>query len=145
MPFRVDFTTPGFVRPAIDDPTNMTDAQRFFYEHAGWGYHPDHETPEQGRVRGARALADAEEWAKREGLSWRWEEDEFPNWDDDVEREHTDYPQHVVALVRHGDWPEDDEILASLCSIDLGPDGSPSSDPYIRVVAAELALEVVPS
>lgn len=137
MPFRVDFTTPGFVRPAVDDPANMTDAQRFFYEHAGWGYHPDRETPEQGRVRGARRLAEAEAWAKREGLSWRWEEDEDAV---DSEGEWADWPCYWAAL-----RDADGEILASLGGVMFADKGDETSDPYARVVTAELALEVMPS
>ena len=146
----VDYTAPGFVTP-------VSEGERFFYDHAGWGYRPDRETPEEGRWRGARQLRAAELHAEREGWWVEWDYESDP-MEDDIEREE-DYDQ-FVAILRDSEG----DILGSLGSIDLGPgqvfgyDARPHSfeggplageplrkvyDPYVRVVAAELALEAI--
>lgn len=108
----------------------MNDAERFFYEHAGWGYSPGEETPEQGRERGAKALAEAEAWAKREGVEFRWDDDfgidhvaEFDCYDTEPET-----CEVCVAYI-------DGCVVASLGCID------DADDNYRRVVMAELADE----
>jgi hypothetical protein len=141
----IDFTTPGFTVPLSTD-------EQFFYDHAGYGYHPDRETPEEGRLRGARALVKAEREGKARGWFVEWEADPDPMWDDDVPRETTDYDQYLAIL-----RDDDGNVLDSLGSIDLGPDQClgydyrPHSftgtypepvrktyDPYVRVVEAEM-------
>lgn len=52
----------------------LTQAERFFFEHAGYSYGPG-ETARQGRIRGAKALARAEVWAKTVGLTYEWSDD----------------------------------------------------------------------
>ena len=47
--------------------TRLTVDQLFFYENAGYSYDPKTETPEQGRIRCARDLADAEMVGQRLG------------------------------------------------------------------------------
>ena len=54
----------------------LTQAQRFFYEHSGYGYNPKTETAEQGRIRCAIELAKAEEKAAKLDWCFCWEYDE---------------------------------------------------------------------
>ena len=56
----------------------LTPAQAFFFEHAGYSYGQG-ETPEQGRTRGAIALAEHEARASAAGVSFRWEPDGMTN------------------------------------------------------------------
>ena len=104
----------------------------FFFEHAGWSYGPD-ETSEQGRMRCAVALADAERKASEAGCCFRWELDGGTNreWTDEGEETPT------WCCIMHN---EEGEAVQSLYGVDFG-DKAPWSDPYRRVVEAELALE----
>ncbi len=119
-------------------PQGLTTAERFFYKHAGVAYTPAIETEEEGRIRGARALAAAEAWAGREGYSFEWIEDERDSseWSDDPE------PWAQWVCLMHA---PDGIICDSLSGIDFGRDGSPWSDPYRRVVEAELAAGEKPA
>lgn len=118
----------------------LTDAEQFFYDHAGWGYDPATETPEHGRARGAMHLADAEKHAARKLWSVEWE------IDPDADTEPTDSyfvsgnPQWCATL-----YDEGGNVLASLCGIDFAEphDVTPEAEPYARVVAAELAYEAI--
>jgi hypothetical protein len=110
-------------------------SEQFFYDHAGWGYHPDKETPEEGRRRGARALVEAERYARDHDWWYRWDSElgmidhvtEFVCYDTEPET------CESCAL-----YAEDGELLGSLGCID---DATPE---YRRVVEAELALEAMP-
>jgi hypothetical protein len=57
----------------------------FFIKNAGYSYDPKKETPFKGRVRCARALAEAEKRASAEGCSFEWEQDDSTNreWTDE--------------------------------------------------------------
>lgn len=110
----------------------------FFMEHGGLAYHPGRETAEVGRIRTALALADAEAHAEREGWEVQWDVDPDAMWDDDVERETTDYYQYQATLTT-----SDLAVLGSLGSVDFGPNDHPETEPYARVVAAELASEAM--
>jgi|SRR6516165_3357603 hypothetical protein len=122
----------------------FTAAEQFFYEHAGYRRDPD-EPPYSGRARCAILLADAEATAKRKGWT--------TVWDIDPDAEIVPSDSYFVSGAAH--WQAalidaDENVLASLCSIDLGfADGTdgdpkwPSDDPYSRVVAAELAAEAL--
>jgi hypothetical protein len=107
---------------------------RFFYDHAGWAYDPQTETPEQGRTRGARRLAAAERLARYRDLSFRWENE--LGWIDHV-TEFDCYDVEPTTCEVCICFDEDGEVLASLGCID---DATPE---YRRVVEAELALEVL--
>lgn len=104
----------------------------FFYEHAGYSYFPGRETPEQGRLRCARELAEAEDvflTAYRYGIaSIRWEEDA----DDLVEAQKEGVERTEYACIYI-----DDDCVASLSAI------WDASDEYKRVIRAELALECI--
>lgn len=107
------------------------EAQRFFYEHAGYSYHAETETADEGRLRCARELAIAEAKLKAGPYFVSAEPDPLP-WEGD---EPYDGPLWVVLL-----WSAVDtyapEVLGSLGSV-----ACEEGDDYLRVVAAELALE----
>lgn len=125
--------------PVMPKPSGLSPAESHFWDRAGWSYggpkNPS-ETPEQGRERCARYLARVEVWAASEGLQYQWE---YDGQTDESFRETSDpYPLWACYL-----WNGDgSEMLANLCGIDLGRDGTPRTDPYRRVVEAELASEV---
>lgn len=124
--------------------TRKQSAYMFFKTHAGFCYDPKTETPEQGKQRCARALAEAEQWAKSHGVIFDWSQDELTNrdWTDEGPEYHA-----WQVLARHGD------DCASLGGVDFGHKGDegneyadavePWGQPYARVVEAELALELM--
>lgn len=118
---------------------SYNDNVRFFYENAGASWNPATETPEQGRQRGAERLAQVEAWGQRSGYWFGVGIDPDPMWDDDVERETTDYDQYIVAL-----YSTTGERVATVGSIDIGPDVDPDWHPHIRLIKAELLFEVAP-
>jgi len=106
---------------------------QFFYAEAGLSYDPKKETKEQGRKRGARELAKAEAWlAAQPGHQILWEEDDYP---DRSGVDHDGMLYGVVVTLSDG-------RCASLYGVDLGA-AEDISDPYTRVVVAELALELM--
>lgn len=112
----------------------MNEAEQFFYDHAGYSHDPKRETEEEGRVRCAVGLAAAEVRLKDGPYFIDMQPD--PNgWDADVPY---DGPVWVVTL--YG-------VAGSLNSEHLGSLGGVAatgwSDPYVRVVAAELASEYI--
>lgn len=108
----------------------------FFMEHAGYGYDPKTETPELGKLRGARALADAERAARKQGFYWVWLRDweECSGCDCGECPCATKEPHETLGCILKNEFGE---ILASLWSI-----CEPSRE-YRRVIEAELALEVL--
>jgi hypothetical protein len=113
----------------------LTPAQLFFYEHAGYSYDPKTETAEQGRIRCAVELADAEATGQRLGYTFEWDWDECPDlsWMSDEERKE----EHEVLCCRIPDPENTRYSLASLCGI-TDPDSN-----YRRVIEAELAQEAI--
>lgn len=108
----------------------------FFRTHAGLCIHPG-ESEEQARDRGARNLAAAEGIAHAAGVSFQWEIDPevtSADWCDDE-------PAHAAWCVVMRDC--EGGIVGSLGGVDFGADGEPWSDPYRRVVEAELCVEYV--
>lgn len=104
------------------------DPVAFFHEYAGWSYGPN-ETPEQGRARCARVMAEDEAWGRDNGVRFEWRHDEY----------------HDRSGIDHGGplwwcsaW-RDGAIVASCGGIDLGETGTPWGDPQARVMEAELA------
>jgi hypothetical protein len=108
----------------------MNGAEQFFYEHAGWSYDREKETSDQGRVRCARALAEAETLCAREGWFVKWDHDWIP-WDGD---EPYDGPLWEAVL-----YDRTSNVLASLGSIACKGQASD----YGRVIDAELALDAL--
>lgn len=117
-------------------PNMMSPAVAFFHEHAGESYDHKTETPEQGRMRYAKELARAEEWLATVPHSIEWREDEH------ADRSGFDHEAPlfvcIVSVKVDGDWQPE-----SMGGIDLGPTGN-ECDPYMRVVVAELASELMP-
>lgn len=112
----------------------MSDAVEFFYEHAAYCHDPVKETEEEGRRRGARALAAAELRAKAGPYFFDAEPDDEP-WDGDVPY---DGPLWVVTLY---------SVEGSAVGMPLGALGSVACEldsDYMRVVRAELALGYLP-
>lgn len=110
-------------------------AVRFFYEHAGYASSPG-ETKHTAKLRNAKALADAEEYAQEHDWTYEWEEDRFGA---DTLGEGDD-PEEIEVLTvvlkdEHGD------VLASLGGVQFLKRGGHASRDYGRVVEAELALE----
>lgn len=118
-------------------------AVEFHYQHAGWGYHPGTQTPEQGRRQGAERLATAELWARQEGYTVEWEDDwdsdhsyrDDDNWSAD---EPNPFTPELESCEQATLYDPDGVIVGSLGCID------DADDNYRRVVAAELALDVMP-
>jgi hypothetical protein len=108
-----------------------TDADvAFFHDDAGLCYDPATETPEEGRLRCAQELAEAERWLLRQpGHTVEWDGEPFPD------RSGIDHngPLFCCLVSVPGVGRQ------SLGNIDLGPEGD-LNDPYTRVVVAELAL-----
>ncbi len=114
----------------------IADSVRFFYNQSGYSYDPKTETREQGRMRGAKALAKAEQEARDAGYCYQWEHDNVDSseWSDET-------PPYVqwICIMRDADG----KVLASLGGVDFGRDGEPWGNTYKRVVEAELASEAI--
>lgn len=114
-------------------PTDQA-AVDFFYERAGFSYNPATETLEEGHLRSARELAEAEAYAEAHQWSAYWEDDY-----DRMEDEWADWPQYVCQVV-----DADGDPLASLGGVMFSDRGTPDDgDPYARVVRAELFAEAM--
>ncbi len=128
----------------------LTRDQLFFYEHADYSYDPKTETAEQGRIRGAIALAKAEEHARNTAWEFDWVYDEDGCIGCDCDNEEcacssgADH-ETLCCILRtsepscydgHGN-SVGGAVLASLGGI-CGADSN-----YRRVVEAELALEAL--
>ncbi|MCR4302123.1 MAG: hypothetical protein NUV51_10970 [Sulfuricaulis sp.] len=124
---------------------------QFFLKHAGYSYSPETESPMQGRIRVARALAKAERKARDMGISFQWEMDDYlsSEWiDANKDGGRNCDPWHTWYCcarppIEDADTYGAGEVLASLGGIDFGRDGEPWGDPYRRVVEAELAIEAL--
>jgi hypothetical protein len=103
-------------------------AYQFFLKHAGYAYDPKTETAQQGRIKCARQLAQAERDARDGGFSYNWSVDEISS------------QEEGKTMWQCGMYNENGRIVNSLHGIDLG-ENTPWSDPYRRVVEAELALD----
>jgi hypothetical protein len=113
----------------------LTSDQFFFYQNAGYSYDTKTETPEQGRLRCSKDLAEAETVGQRLGYEFEWEFDECPDlsWMSDEEREQ----EHEVLCCRIVDHENPRYSLASLCGI------TDADSNYRRVIEAELASEAI--
>ena len=109
----------------------------FFKKNAGYSYGPD-ETPEQGRIRCARALAKAERDAHDVwNIEFQWQEDidgciGCDCGSDDCDCASGASHETLFCIARSGNT-----TLASLSGI-----CSPTRE-YARVIEAELALEAI--
>lgn len=109
-------------------------ALRFFLDHGGYSYDPATQTPFQGKWESARTLADAEERLRKGPYYIEVETDPEP-WDGDMPY---DGPMWIVTL-----WRVDDTVQPRVLG-SLGGVAAQEDDPYLRVVAAELAAEYIP-
>lgn len=117
------------------NPFKANTRAAFFWRSAGWSYDPSKETPEEGRKRGALALAQAEGDAEARGLTFQWEVDDIDSSDFSDER-----PTWALwVCVCRGDG----ENLASLAGVDFGRGREPWGQDYREVVEAELAIEAL--
>lgn len=115
------------------------DAVNFFRQHAGYSVAPG-ETQAQGKTRGAKALAKAEQWAKREGLVavWRYDDDVdasfVDTWEPDQQAEWHAESHYVEYCILYRPCPEHGadckhaETLASLSGIFDGGQQLPARD-----------------
>lgn len=117
--------------------TGVSEAVRFFYIHAGWSYNPARETSDKGRRRCASELAMAESCGRPAGLSFEWSIDPDVTSEDWSDERPAWRQWQCHCFDRRG------ESVGYLGGIDFGPEGSPSGDPYTRVVEAELAREAL--
>lgn len=118
----------------------------FFKAQAGYSYDPLTETPAQGRARCALDLAKAEKIASERGWSVQWTEDGevygqqgdcfdvlTRPWEFDGEK----FTGYDAVL-----YGENGDVLGALGGCTF-KEGDPFSDPYRRVVEAELALQAL--
>lgn len=117
----------------------FTEAEEFFYQHAGWSYDPKAETSASGRARCAVILADAESRLQADStLEVVWEDDPEP-WDGDCAAPAYLMEATLWRRALRADSSGRDELLTSLGSIGLNSLDSP----YRRVVEAQLTLEAL--
>jgi hypothetical protein len=110
---------------------------QFFRRHAGFSYNAQTETKAQGRARCARELVAAELRGRDIGLSFSWSIDPDTDSSDFCD----DNPHW--SLWQCLAYDANGQIVASLGGVDFGRNETPHSDPYRRVVEAELASEVL--
>lgn len=133
-----------------------TDPVDFMREHAGFSYDPKTETREDGRNRCAQELAAAETRYRADADAFMvWRVDDIDSSDFDSENEPYQLWEALLCvdcdptgadLIRgydpsDGIFERPGKIVEALGGIDLGADGHPSSDPYARVITAELYAE----
>jgi hypothetical protein len=128
------------------DGKAMTPTQ-FFARHGAYSYDPKAETPDQGRMRCARAMATAEAYARDNGWHTEWTQDgECYAWQGECFDVITDW-RRVEGETYHGWWAtlydEHGTAIGSLCGVTFEDDNR-LADPHRRVVEAELALEAMP-
>ena len=121
----------------------LSDAETFFFKNAGYSYKPSEQTKEQGRVECAKALAKAEDEAREHGIEFVWEQDVDPDisWMDRKQRKQ--YRKGELLMLQ-AYATQDRAARGSLASLG-GISVLGWSDPYRRVVNAELAQEALQS
>jgi hypothetical protein len=123
----------------MSDSTFTMAGYRFMRDHAGYSYRPAIETPDQGKVRCALALARAEFEASRRGAFVQWCTDSYPDtsWMDDQAR--AEFEAGETVLMEATIYSERGEPVGSIGGVHLRTPWM--ADPYRRVIEAELALE----
>lgn len=115
----------------------LTAAEQFFYDNAGYSY-GENETKEEGQLRTAKALAQAEITGRDFGLSFNWELDPDTDSSEFITSRRNAYSLWVCFC-----YNKDGVIVTSLGGIDFGRDSNPWASVYRRVVEAELARLVL--
>jgi len=121
------------------DLSNFSPAVLFFYKNAGYSYNPVTETPEEGMLRCARALAEAEDWAQASGVDFDEVESELP-WDGDDPLPEGCILSDFMARVWGPPCPHCGERKRHVASLSVC--AYTPGDGYPRVVRAELAVEL---
>lgn len=122
----------------------MSAAVMFFYATAGYSHHPAIQTEVNGRLLGAIKLAEAEQWARRNGCWFEWDDDPEGAEVQDDRGEWQQLPAVFCLMYQHNEEPgEPPNLLGSLSAITESDDNSERRN-YRRVVEAELALEAMP-
>lgn len=119
----------------------MTTPFEFFATEPPFSYIPGKQSPSQGCARNAWALACAEQAARAAEAEYLWSVDPdvtSADWCDD-EPAHRTWQCSLTVRAADGTFL----FGCGIGGIDLGPDGSPSTEPYARVVKAELAHEAI--
>lgn len=112
----------------------LNEAERFFYEHGNYSWKPKLvESEEEGKVRCARSLAAAERRLVAGPFYVTTDEDSDP-WDGEVE---WGGPVWVVSLWSVEGTSDRGNLVGS-----VGGVGCEAGDPYLRVIAAQLALDL---
>jgi hypothetical protein len=122
---------PGFppVR-GVGEPITAVESEAalFFYDHAAYSTPP-------GREQCARDLAEAEDWARRAGVKFRWEDD----WEIGSHRDYfgpdSVYENYEPSSCESCTATLGRDVVASLGCID------DADNDYRRVIEAELAEE----
>lgn len=114
----------------------MNQAEQFFFDNGGYSYDPKTETAEQGKLHCAERMAKAELEGRNAGLSFQWRQDDRDS--SEWSEEKPSWAQYVCVC-----FGPDGAMLDSLSGVDFGRDGTPESNPYRRVVEAELASEAL--
>lgn len=111
---------------------SLSAAEQFFYDHAGFSVRvSEGETTEDGRLRTARELAAAEQWARDQMAVIEWEDDDVAHLYYDRASDRDTHYYGCIVIVGN--------VTESLWGIDL----IDWDDPYKRVVVAELASQVM--
>lgn len=118
-----------------DTRAGFDNAAWFFYEHGGFSYDSATETPEQGRLRGARDDAAIERGGKARGWYVEWESD------GDGDHSYLDQPEfdgyEITTCEMASLYDADDNHLTSLGCID------DADDNYRRLIEAQLMAEAL--
>ena len=124
---------------------------KFFAEHAGHSYRPGVESQEEGQLRGAIRLTHAENWLSERMTGQDVIGSVDVEWEEDANYDPMDYDDgyNMPAVGWECQvWVYDGKrwvYEAGLSGITFAGDGELDlRDPYVRVVEAELALELMP-
>jgi hypothetical protein len=122
----------------------LTPTEKFFYDHAGFGYSSgaDKKQQEAAHVQNAKSLARAEAESEKRGWTVEWEHDQDADtsWMDPEQLD--DYQSGRTEILSAQLLDENGEVLESLGGIALNARSS-TRDPYGRVVEAEMAQEAL--
>jgi hypothetical protein len=120
----------------------LTLAQKFYFDHAGFSYDAVTETPAEGRTRCAIAMAAAADRAQEEGYFFKWSVDPDGSsadcFDPDEDGGKNNNPWQVWQCLMQA---PNGETVEAMGGVDFGRDCDPWMDAYRLVVEAELALQ----
>lgn len=114
--------------------TKLTDQEQFFYDNAGYSYDPKTQTWEEGRIECAKHLAAVENHVKQSRIRFEWRVDQLCD-SSEFSDEKPYYSLYECTALKNG------KGIGSLGGIDFGRGNTYRSQPYKRVVEAEIACE----